>query len=394
MHYYHDSPTDWVRTRERAHMGAAGTSREGTFTIETSATRAHAEASRRRRLESGRAILRDALSYEHPRESMTMERDQSHTMETMRPPNLSLSSSNSVSRRTRGRPAVEAISPGDPVTRPHPATISSLAAAYIPSPPHSSSDHSSRSSPDILQSTHSAASLTPRFAPAYLAQVSSLTADTGHLPHYPSHQNSLAVNRAVMREQNPQRRANAHRAPTATHNEASAHDALDGLGDRWRSISPDNDSWETLLSTMPPDEHLPSTSASSFRSNEDTVPYENHQNVAEANTGSMNPYPVICENTDSDFTESEEDGMANHLRLRGERYSHAIEYRAGVVPPVGASHERARDLPPSHSRQRNPADVSVRSNQAERHWLQQQALDDRTPFHETRQSDRPSRERL
>ena len=37
---------------------------------------------------------------------------------------------------------------------------------------------------------------------------------------------------------------------------------VDGLGDRERSFSPEDESWATLLTTIPPDEHLPSASSS------------------------------------------------------------------------------------------------------------------------------------
>ncbi|KAL8953797.1 MAG: hypothetical protein Q9222_000362 [Ikaeria aurantiellina] len=397
MHRYHEPPGDSVRTRERAYMGAADPSIEGAFTVETSANRAHAEASRRRRLESGRAILRDALSYEHPHESMNVERDQSYALDMMRPPNPSVSSSNHLSRRARDRPAIAATSPGDPATQPYPAAMPSSAAAYIPSPPQSSSDHSSRSSPDILQSAHGTASLTPRFPPAHPVRPPGLTEDMSTLPRYPSRQNNLAIDRAMVRGLSPQQRRNARYAPIPVHSEISAHDAFDGLGDRWRSISPDNDSWETLLSTMPPDEHLPSTSASSFRSNEDPVPYETHRNVAEVHIGAISPYPVICENTDSDSTESEEDGMADHVRLRGERHSHLIEHHPRAVDTADANQERARGLPLSHTarwRQTVPRDPSMLTNEIGNRWLQGQALEDTDTSRELRQGERPGRERL
>src|SRR5690606_26327942 len=43
--------------------------------------------------------------------------------------------------------------------------------------------------------------------------------------------------------------------------------SVDGLGDRQRSLSPpddnaENDTWETLLTTITPDEHLPSADSS------------------------------------------------------------------------------------------------------------------------------------
>lgn len=63
-------------------------SAERALAIEVTANQAHAEASRRRRLESGRATLRDALSYEPTRQFTDLPRDYSYALSLMRPSSL------------------------------------------------------------------------------------------------------------------------------------------------------------------------------------------------------------------------------------------------------------------------------------------------------------------
>ena len=67
----------------------------------------------------------------------------------------------------------------------------------------------------------------------------------------------------------PTRRRGAE-GPRSTLRNARRDD-LDGLGDRQRSFSPDAVSWETMLTTIPPDDRAPSTQ-SSFTSASATVP--------------------------------------------------------------------------------------------------------------------------
>lgn len=103
-------------------------------------------------------------------------------------------------------------------------------------------------------------SLTPNFAPAaaYRTGISSRPSDGPHLPTPPPLRRTDSSDHDpyyVPSISGPARRRPRRRDPTT-----------DGLGDRQRSESPDdresNAAWETLLSTLTPDSHLPSTSTS------------------------------------------------------------------------------------------------------------------------------------
>ncbi|KAJ6002770.1 hypothetical protein N7451_005317 [Penicillium sp. IBT 35674x] len=110
-------------------------------------------------------------------------------------------------------------------------------------------------------------SLTPNFAPAaaYRTGISPRPSDGPHLPTPPPLRRTDSRNNDAP-SYNPAEflpmdgilgpmRRRPHRDPI-----------MDGLGDRQRSVSPDdresNAAWETLLSTLTPDSHLPSTSTS------------------------------------------------------------------------------------------------------------------------------------
>ena len=317
--HHHGRPlVDALRVRDRARVHSSRPNSDRGLNIEIAADQAHAEASRQRRLESGRAILRDALSYEHTQQSITMGIDDPYPSSLIRPPTPSLNSFRRPLRGSRHRPVVPDVGRGGPLSWPRAELTRSPPPAYIPSPPYTSPGHSNSSSPE----THTAASLTPRFAPAHVqAQLEAL-----EQPHVrqrePSHEVATASDQ--MSDDFPplyriSRRRNQERG-------SSIHGELDGLGDRWRSVSPDTDPWEILLSTMPPDDRLPSTASSSFRSNEDFASHEGLGGLAESMGNGMNSYQVICDNSDSDFTDAEQnatadipvlaDGSSAHVQVR------------------------------------------------------------------------------
>ncbi|KAI4129649.1 MAG: hypothetical protein LQ338_002132 [Usnochroma carphineum] len=285
-------------------------SAERALDIEASANQAHAEASRRRRLESGRATLRDALSYEHPHHSMDMRRDHSYALNMMRPPLPSTTSSSNPSRRPRHRSVIWESGLEVSSSGLRAGGLRTPPPAYIPSPPYTSGDRSDRSSPDTLPSAHPRASLTPRFAPAYpLPDINSVTG-LAQLRRGEPHHMDETTDDPMTNELPPLRRV-SRRYPPRPHRLTSRvlarHHAIDGLGDRWRSVSPDEDSWDTLLSTMPPDDRLPSSASTSFRSNEDLAYYESLASLsAESMRGAMDLYPTNCENTDTEFSEADE----------------------------------------------------------------------------------------
>ena len=122
------------------------------------------------------------------------------------------------------------------------------------------SDLSSRSG-----GRHSSSSLTPNFAPALAYHHTSHPSSDGvRLPPLPP------LRRTDTRGNDP-----AHFFPSVllrdyrtgnASNRPSRESAIDGLGDRQRSLSPDaeptTDAWDLLLSTITPDVNLPSTDTS------------------------------------------------------------------------------------------------------------------------------------
>jgi hypothetical protein len=106
--------------------------------------------------------------------------------------------------------------------------------------------------------------------------------------------------------------------------------AIDGLGDRQRSLSPDGDrdAWETLLSTITPDVNLPSTDTS-FSSNSTsttnaplTGASRNSANTSQTHPSSLDtsltmasldPYPDHL--NPCDFSSDDEDTPVNYHRV-------------------------------------------------------------------------------
>ena len=273
--------------------------------VEAEADLAHSEASQRSRLESGRALLRDALSYERPSRRLRISRQSASTEAPAatvlwRPGVGEGSEESRSSARTEG------------VRSPPPQ--------YLPTPPYLSGDTSIRSTLHVPSPRLGTALLTPRFAPAHrldsedesranvmrediLRRISLRMAeimDPGEREYIEGH----AVQIARMRSLDPNALTSEVREQEAaylelieTHLELMRslrdHDLaelprlrrtsrpiqamsrparrhhrqndFDGLGDRERSFSPDDDQWETMLTTIPPDERVPSAH-SSFRS--------------------------------------------------------------------------------------------------------------------------------
>lgn len=296
-----------IRRRDQSATPSTSNAEEARDTV-AEADLAHSEASQRSRLESGRALLRDALSYERP----------GRHMRTARANTVSESSGARDTSRD-GMPELLAISRSEETRSPPPG--------HMPTPPHTSGETSNRSSPHILTRPIGSASLTPRFAPAHrldaedeaqanaernevLARLASRMAemsDSGEREYVAGHR--AEINR--MRSRNPAQLSVEYREAEAAYLESvetrlnlmrrmRVHDlaelpplhrmsppmrditrathtqsSVDGLGDRERSFSPEGDDhWETMLTTIQPDERVPSThssfttaSASSLSSN-------------------------------------------------------------------------------------------------------------------------------
>ncbi|KAL8727388.1 MAG: hypothetical protein Q9166_006060 [cf. Caloplaca sp. 2 TL-2023] len=386
----HDRPlVDALRARERARVAATRSNAERALSIEMAADQAHAEASRQRRLESGRAILRDALSYEHPRRAINMRPDDLYSPSIMRPPTPSASSYRNPPRRSRHRPVVPGTRSEGPISRPRAELTRTPPPAYVPSPPYTSSGLSNRSSPDVWHSVHPAASLTPRFAPAHVSAQFDPVPEQGRLQHHQPDLEDVSATDSMLDEFPPLRRVSRRYTSSRPQGSNSAHGVVDGLGDRWRSVSPENDPWEILLSTMPPDERLPSTSTSSFNSNDDSIPYEGLRSATEAMGSGINPYPMICDNTDSEITEAEDDAIVEVLGLAGADHAD-VDERHMEDPSTSAQRGgRAQDnVGPRLAMQQRASSVDVRSSRV------QSRFDPMPMSSERFNSSRPSRERL
>ncbi|KAL8991035.1 MAG: hypothetical protein Q9177_000447 [Variospora cf. flavescens] len=295
---HHDRILHTITGYPRVPLLASQSSTERTFDLEASANWAHAEASRRRRFESGRATLRDALSYEHPNYSTGIRRDHSYAHH--------ITSSQNALRRPRQRMAFWEIGAEAPNPRLRSTTLRTPSPAYIPFPRYTSHDRSSQDTPQLANRV---ASLTPRFAPAHsLPNVDSATRLSRLRYDEWSHVSETADD--SMTNELLLRRISRRYSPRPQHGirpRTPGHYLVDGLGDRWRSISPEDDNWDTLLATMPPDVRLPSSASTSFRSDEGLAYSEN---LASISAGSIvlgtDVYPAHCENNDTGFSDADE----------------------------------------------------------------------------------------
>ncbi|CAO1600867.1 hypothetical protein XANCAGTX0491_004542 [Xanthoria calcicola] len=392
-HHHDRLSVDALRQRDRARGVSTRYNAERTLNIETAADQAHAEASRRRRHESDRAILRDALSYEHTQQLITMRTDGPYPSSLLRPPTPSSASFGYPSRHLWHRPVVPEIGRDGSLVRTSAELAHFPPPAYIPSPPYTSPGRSNGSSPDDSQLAHAAASLAPQYAPAPLLAPSEALAQTRFQHRQPAHQDAMASD-SMLEEFSPLHRVNRRHTSFRRDQRIPVHGDVDGLGDRWRSVSPDTEPWEILLSTMPPDERLPSTSASSFRSTEDLVPHEELGDPADPMGSGMNSYPVICDNSDSDFTEAEDDAIVNVLGFEDSSSAH-MRGRTTAIPSASAlsSGGAQRALGP---RLMGQAQASSTLAQSERNRRLQRHLDEMAMLtsNEGTSSVRPSRERL
>lgn len=286
-----------IRRRDRS-ATSSSTTPDNMQDLEAEADLAHSEATQRTRLESGRALLRDALSYERPgrrrRAISVSEAQEAHDRDTP------LGAGENEGLRT--------ISRSEDTRSPPPG--------YMPTPPYVSGDVSNRSPPYVHTPPLGTASLTPRFAPAHrldredeiranlerdevLARLAARMGEmrtAGEREYVAGHR--AEINR--MRSRNPAELTLEYREAEAAYLESvetrldlmrrmrerdlselpplhrmnrplddsaragrrRAHNNIDGLGDRERSFSPDDDQWETMLTTIQPDERIPSAHSS------------------------------------------------------------------------------------------------------------------------------------
>ena len=338
-----------IRRQDRTAEPTASSPND-TQDFEAEADLAHSEASQRSRLESGRALLRDALSYERPGRRMRFAREDALSgtprPRAMRDIGSPLSSSDVEGLRTLSR--------SESTRSPPPG--------YMPTPPYTSGDTSNRSSSYIAVPPLSTASLTPGFAPAHrldrrdeiranLEREEVLTRlsrrmgemnDVGEREYVAGHR--AEINR--MRSQNPTELTLEYREAEAAYLESvetrldlmrrmrerdlselphshrmdrpfqdpvratpgHSQDSLDGLGDRERSFSPDEDQWQTMLTTIQPDERVPSqhssfTSASASFSSLSSNPVSSYGTIvtAPSSTTDVEACPAEFDDSDDDL---------------------------------------------------------------------------------------------
>ena len=317
--------------------------------VEAEADLAHSEASQRSRLESGRALLRDALSYERPGRRLRIPRP--------------TTSSETPTATGLWRP-VGAIAFEGSQTSARADEARSPPPGYLPTPPYTSGDTSNRSTLYVPSPPWGTALLTPGFAPAHrldsddqsrasavreevLARLSSRMTemmDSGEREYLAGDAAQIARMRDLdqdtltpeVREQEAaylelvetrlelmrrvrdhdlaelprsrrmSRPARAMSRPSHRHHHRSN---LDGLGDRERSFSPEDDQWETMLTTIPPDERVPSahssfTSATASSTSHSSNPTSSYGTVV--SVPSTNTEVEVCP---AEFDNSEDDSI-------------------------------------------------------------------------------------
>ncbi len=307
---------------------------------------AHSEASQRTRLESGRALLRDALSYERPGRRRRATRGGTRPeAQEVQDREIPLGPANSQHLRTSSRSEI--------VRSPPPG--------YMPTPPYASGDISDGSSPYVHSPPLGAASLSPRLQPAHrfdhedelranferdevltrLAARMRGMSTAAEREYVAGHR--AEINR--MRDRNPAELSLEYREAEAAYLESvetrldlmhrmrerdlselpplhrmsqpfqaivratrgHSRSTVDGLGDRERSISPDDDQWETMLTTIQPDERIPSAN-SSFTSA--TASSSSLSSNAASSYGTLVTAPSTSTEVEAcpiDISESEED---------------------------------------------------------------------------------------
>lgn len=341
---------------------------------------AHGQSTRPTVPQPPRIISRTSSSRE-PRSS----RDHGDERRESSSPNSLLSTFN---RREVGqrllRDALRHGNPGRRMRIPRESTL----RFEMPSPPWSASDHSGSSpggnGPGTVQSRHM--SLTPRFAPAYPFTDQDLgqrSPESLPRPERPSlSEDSLDSNMPLLRRV-------GHRSVTEANNSHSdsRQPSVDGLGDRQRSPSPpddnnENDTWETLLTTITPDDHLPSADSSFTSATASaTNALSRNYGLSSANTSFspsfnsnagtarlvLDPYPAeffTCDiPSDGSDTEAEfDDSMETSSR---ERRRHSRRNDADTPRNTGQEQaNHSHDSQSSFSFRRDGADPDLQQMQA------------------------------
>lgn len=232
-----------------------------------------------------------------------------------------------------------------------------------------------------IRQTSDSSPFSPRFAPAYAFRPeNSSTSARSSPPSMPLpqvHITGLAPPPPPPPLNVRYLRRVGHRSISETNgNAASSQPAIDGLGDRQRSASPDDDldnAWETLLTTLAPDPTLPSAESSftSTAASANTNPSRAADSTQRSHSSQthrmssgpsatvqmiLHPYPEFinpCDlpgyATDSD-TEAESD---LELRRTGSRQYRPPRARLHDSPSVIGSTQDSQPPPFFHSRSRS-----------------------------------------
>ncbi|MCJ1433670.1 hypothetical protein MMC27_003034 [Xylographa pallens] len=276
------------------------------------------EASNRRRLGSGRALLRDALSYE-PGQRMRQIRESALRYEVSPPVPTMPNTQDDSNLESTSQPGHRRIPAIEARWSPPPQ--------YMPTPPYASTDTADQSPadsmplyahlPPLLTAPGAPPLLTPRFAPAYRQEESALTHRINDSRR--ARQSHLTSLREAYADGHPPLRRNRHRTQYNAVDDRGLPvlvDHADGLGDRRRSFSPEENTWETLLTTITPDDRLPSaessfTSASASASSLSSNSASSSTTLLTApssSSGTLNAISNICDDpTDSDCSETDDD---------------------------------------------------------------------------------------
>lgn len=307
-----------------------------------------AEASRQQRLSNGRAILRDALSYERPSQRMRMVHDYDDLPDLIPMADTERTSYSGVLQRSTD---------SDATRNQHQGQSRSPPPRYMPTPPYSFEESSSRSSPNGLTPPSDSANYSSSFAPANRLADETRENHTARVSQRDTHQAMLdeitrtRVEVERTREEVRRTREEAHRAWREI--DSSAYDPLgelpplrrlnrhhhspsvgetrppppqnqphvDGLGDRRRSVSPEDDNaWDTLLTTITPDERVPSVhssftsatasaSASVAPNPANSHSYGTLATLPSSSASIAELYPNLCDNSDSEDSLTEDEAV-------------------------------------------------------------------------------------
>ena len=423
-----------IRRQDRSAVSSAS-SPDDMPDFEAEADLAHSEASQRSRLEHGRALLRDALSYERPSRRMRITREDAlfgaNGTREVRHRGPPLSSDNIEGLRTLSRTE----------------NIRSSPPGYMPTPPYTQGDISNQSSPYIPVPSLGTASLTPGFAPAHrldrrdevqtnlereevltrlLTRIGEMN-DAGEREYVAGHR--AEINR--MRSQNPAELTLEYREAEAAYLESvetrldlmrrmrerdlselpplrrmsrphqgsirvtpgHSRGSLDGLGDRERSFSPDDDQWQTMLTTIQPDEWIPSqhssfTSASASSSSLSSNPVSSFETpvTAPSSITDVEACPI-------DFDESDDDpiDLTNAQLSQSENQTRRIQSLSHRL-----NHQQAHDEQQARRRRMLDREDELQQLEANLRRLERQIAEEQpvTAARPRREGARTGRERL